>query len=104
MDCFLTGECTGKKLTAEKVASMMRNNVDEHGNKMFTCEEYLTKDQVLCQFSQICAKKKRCKKLELAEVVNESSEEPENEEEDTDELQVRRNLYCRFLPHLYYIV
>ena len=92
MDCFLTGECTGKKLTAGKVASMMRNNVDERGNKMFTCEEYLTKDQVMSQFSQMCAKKKRGEKLELAEVVNESSEEPENEDEDTDELQVRRNV------------
>ena len=88
MDCFLTGERTGKKLTAGKVASMMRNNVDERGNKMFTCEEYLTKDQVMSQFSQMCAKKKRGEKLELVEVVNESSEEPENEEEDTDELQV----------------
>ena len=58
MDCFLNGERTGKKLTAEKVASMMCNNVDELGNKMFTCEEYLTKDQVLSQFSQMCAKKK----------------------------------------------
>ena len=74
-------------------------------------EEYLTKDQVLSQFSQMCAKKKRGEELE-AEFVNESSEEPENEEEDTDELQVRRNLYCRFLSHfhgilsghLYYIV
>ena len=79
---------------------------------MFTCEEYLTKDQVLSQFSQMCAKKKMGEKLELAEVINESSEEPENEEEDTDELQVRRKLYCRFLSHchgilsvhLYYIV
>ena len=72
MDDFLTGEGTGKRLTAEKVASMMRNNVDERGNKMFTCEEYLTKDQVLSQFSQMCAKKKRGEKLKLAEVVRRS--------------------------------
>ena len=82
LDCFLTGERTGKKLTAEKVASMMRSKVDERGNKMFTPEEYLTKDQVLSQFSQMCAKKKRGEKLELAQVVNERSEEPENEEEE----------------------
>ena len=36
MACLLMGERTGKKLTVEKFASMMHNNVDERGNKMFT--------------------------------------------------------------------
>jgi hypothetical protein len=93
LECFLTGERTGKKLTAENVAAMMHNKVDERGDKMFTPEEYLTKDQVLSQFSQMCAKKKWGEKLELRQIVNERSEEPENEEEASDqEVEVVQNM------------
>ena len=83
LECFQTGECTGKKLTAEKVVSMMRNKVDEHGDKMFTVEEYLTKDQVLSQFAQMCAKMKRGDKL--VQIINEQSELTEPEEEATNQ-------------------
>ena len=62
---------------------MMRNKVDEHGDKMFTVEEYLTKDQVLSQFAQTCAKMKRGDKH--AQIINEQSQLTEPEDEVTNQ-------------------
>lgn len=68
LGCFLDGERTGKKTTPEKVAALMRTKEDQEGTKMFTTDEYLTREQILSQFSQMAAKKKRGEKLELSDV------------------------------------
>ena len=63
---------------------------------MFTPEEYLTKDQVLSQFSQMCAEKK------FAQIINEPSEEQEHEEEATDqEVEVLQYILIDIFIYIY---
>lgn len=54
LDCIINGEQIGK-MSAEKSRLKMRNARDAEGNKMFTPDEYLKKDQLPSQFSWLSA-------------------------------------------------
>lgn len=69
------------------MVSLIRSSTDTNGQKMFTPEEYLTKEQIVSQFCQLTLKKKRGEKLEAVT----AEDEVENDEDSVlAEVQVDR--------------
>lgn len=76
---------SGKKTTAEAAVLKMRSCRDENNCKMFTPDEYLTKEQMARQFSRLTREKKKRKVIEPTQI--EVVDETDVPEEEIDVLQ-----------------
>jgi hypothetical protein len=54
---YLKEEKNGRKINPEKMVLLMKNPVDSNGNKMFSYQENLTKQQISSQLSEITKSK-----------------------------------------------
>ncbi len=86
---------SGKKTTAEAAVAKMRSCRDEKNRKMFSPDEYLTKEQISHEFARLTREKKQGKLLDpsLMEDTTEAVEEIETiEDNEIDESLGENNL------------
>ncbi|KAG1698324.1 hypothetical protein GQR58_005771 [Nymphon striatum] len=92
LDSYLEGERTGKKTTAKKVVSLMRSAKDQQGTKMFSAKDYLSREQVISQFSQFTAKQKRGEILETTDSHDSTNQQEDENIEQDDEVEELENV------------
>ena len=89
------GEGTGRKADPEQVALGMRSARNEHNERLFVREEWLTKTQITGYFSRLSSRQSSRGQEQAS-----STEETSGEDEDDKEACIRESEHCILMENI----